>query len=60
VLARVYTTAGRVDDAIDVLQRIIAEPTAPAYGATAHRFRIDPAFAPLRANPRFQRLMAGP
>ncbi|MBI3871666.1 MAG: protein kinase [candidate division Zixibacteria bacterium] len=52
-LAGIYTMVGRYDDAIDQLELLLRIP-APF---SAHFFRLDPAFVPLRSNPRFQQLI---
>ena len=53
-IAKAYARAGASDKALDLLERLLAVPGR----LTSGRIRIDPAFAPLRDNPRFQRLAA--
>jgi TolB-like protein/tRNA A-37 threonylcarbamoyl transferase component Bud32 len=55
LLARVYTILGEHDKAIDRLESLLGVP----YYLSAAWLEIDPNFAPLRGNPRFQRLIAG-
>ena len=55
VLARIYMMAGQPDRAIDLLESILKQP----YYLTRAWLRIDPTFAPLRGNLRFQKLVAG-
>jgi serine/threonine protein kinase/tetratricopeptide (TPR) repeat protein len=54
-LARIYTMLGRTDAAIDQLEVILSKPgpLSPAW------LRADPFWAPLRGNPRFERVIAG-
>ena len=54
VLARIYTLVGEPEKAIDQLEPLLKVPCdlSPAFLA------IDPNFEPLRANPRFQKLVA--
>jgi len=54
VLARVYMTAGKPEQALDILEKLLQHP----YYLTPAWLRIDPTFAPLRGNPRFQKLVA--
>jgi len=51
-LARVYILVGETDKAIDQLEPLLRVP----FYLSPDWLRIDPTFAPLRANPRFQRL----
>ena len=54
-LARVYTMVGEYDAAIDRLEQLLS---IPGHLTTAW-LRVDPTWAPLRGEPRFQRLLAG-
>jgi len=54
-LAEVYTVLGDTNAAVDQLEALLAVPS-PVSGA---RLRADPTWAPLRGNPRFERLVAG-
>jgi tetratricopeptide (TPR) repeat protein len=54
-LAEVYTVLGDTNAALDQLEALLAVPS-PLSGA---RLRADPTWAPLKGNPRFERLVAG-
>jgi tetratricopeptide (TPR) repeat protein len=55
-VARILIQAGELDRALDLIEPLLitnASDLTPAY------MRIDPSFAPLKGNPRFERLIAG-
>jgi TolB-like protein len=53
-LAEVYATVGDQDAAIERLQYLLSVPS----NVSVHALRGDPVFAPLRSNPRFQKLVS--
>ena len=53
-LARIYVLTGEPEKAIDQLEVLLKVP----YNLSPGMLRIDPNFAPLRKNPRFQALVA--
>jgi serine/threonine-protein kinase len=55
VLARIYLMAGQPEQALDHLEPLVRVP----YFLSPGWLRIDPTFAPLKGNPRFERLIAG-
>ena len=52
-LVRIYLLVGEVDQALDRLEPLLKIP----YYLSPGWLRIDPAFAPLRGHPRFERLV---
>jgi tetratricopeptide (TPR) repeat protein len=55
LLARVYVLAGQAEGALEQLEQVLKTPSMITRGW----LRIDPNFAPLRGNPRFERLVTG-
>ena len=54
-LARIYILLGEPEKAMDQLEPLLKIP----YYLSPGWLKIDPTFAPLRGNPRFERLVAG-
>jgi eukaryotic-like serine/threonine-protein kinase len=54
-LARIYILVGEPEKALDQLEPLLKLP----YYLSPGWLKIDPAFAPLKGNPRFERLVAG-
>ena len=54
-LARIYILTGEQEKALDVIERLMKA----GYTLSPGYLRIDPGFAPLRGNARFQRMIAG-
>jgi serine/threonine-protein kinase len=55
ILARIYLLSGEPDKALDHLEPLLKIP----YHLSPGWLRIDPTFASLKGNPRFERLLAG-
>jgi serine/threonine-protein kinase len=52
LLTRIYLLAGEREKALDLLEQLLARP----YYLSPGWLRVDPTFAPLKGNPRFERL----
>jgi serine/threonine-protein kinase len=55
LLARIYLLIGEHEKALDRLELLLRIP----YFLSPGWLRIDPTFAPLKGNPRFERLVNG-
>jgi hypothetical protein len=53
-LARIYTMVDEPDAAIELLSQLLAMPS----WSSVPELRVEPAWAPLRAHARFQRLVS--
>jgi tetratricopeptide (TPR) repeat protein len=53
--ARVLIQSGEYERAIDIIEQLV---TMPASDVTPAYLRIDPSFAPLKGNPRFEKIVA--
>ncbi len=54
-LVRIYLLVGEPEKALDQLEPLLRMP----YFLSPGWLRIDPTFAPLKGNPRFERLVTG-
>ena len=54
-LVRIYLLVGEPEKALDQLEPLLRMP----YYLSPGWLRIDPTFAPLKGNPRFERLVNG-
>jgi serine/threonine-protein kinase len=55
VLARIYLLAGEPEKSLDLLEKLLQSP----YFVSPGWLKVDPTWADLRGNPRFQRLIKG-
>jgi len=53
-LAEIYVLAGEYEAALDQLEYLLSIPSVVSVAL----LRLDPLYAPLRGNPRFERLVA--
>jgi hypothetical protein len=56
VMAHIYVLVGEYDQALDTMESVLAMPG----GYSARLLAIDPIWAPLQGNPRFQKLLQQP
>jgi len=52
-LARIHCMLGETDPALALLEHLLAIPG----GISAYRLKLDPAWDPLRTNPRFEKIL---
>jgi hypothetical protein len=52
-MVRIYLAAGRPNDALDALEKLRKQPTP----ITPGWMKLDPMFAPLKGNPRFEKMV---
>ena len=55
VLARIYLLVGEPEKALDLLEKLLQNP----YFMSPGWLKVDPTWADLRGNPRFERLVKG-
>jgi hypothetical protein len=55
LMARIYLTVGEPEKALDMLEPLLKMP----YFLSPGWLRIDPTWAALKGNPRFERLISG-
>lgn len=55
VLSRLYLAVGENEKALDLIEELLKRPGE----LTPGWLRIDPEYAPLKGNPRFEKLIAG-
>jgi hypothetical protein len=57
-LARVYVRVGRGGDALEILEDLMSRPVRTVVSPAL--LRLDPEWGPIRAEPRFRRLLSAP